>query len=151
MRASTHDSAVAEAKAALVAMTAEANELQQAVGGSITDAVAGWLAPQYALAARAQLAELKGESRLKLLRAFVQDWALLRQGDQTAERLQIEWKRLALEERDSLGKYKRKMVLGLEALHTYMKQHPKAKAAFEAFVDQVRHPFHPDEQGPMGS
>src|SRR5437660_11203329 len=70
-------SALAEAKAALVAMAAEADELQRIVGGSITDAVAGWLAPQYALAAREQLAELEGESRLKLLRAFVQDWALL--------------------------------------------------------------------------
>ena len=43
--------------------------------------------PQYALAARKQLAALKGEDRLKLLRAFVHDWALLRHGDQTAERL----------------------------------------------------------------
>ena len=38
-------SSLAEAKAALVAMAAEADELQQAVGGSITDAVAGWLGP----------------------------------------------------------------------------------------------------------
>ena len=33
-------------------MVAEANDLERTVGGSITDAVAGWLAPQYLLAAR---------------------------------------------------------------------------------------------------
>jgi hypothetical protein len=145
VRVSTHDSAIAEAKTALLAMAAEAHELQQAVGGSVTDAVAGWLAPHYALAAREQLAELEGEDRLKLLRAFVQDWALLRQGDQTAERLRIERQRLAMEEQDSLGKYKRKLIVGLEAMHTYMKHHPEAKAAFDAFVKQVRHPLDPDE------
>ena len=113
------DSAFAEAKAALVAMAAEADELQQAVGGSITDAVAGWLAPQYALAAREQLAELKGEGRLKLLRAFVQDWALLRHGDQTAERLRIERERLEVASRDADLKWKRKIIIGLETLMRY--------------------------------
>ena len=145
-------SSLSETKAALVAMAAEAHELQQAVGGgSVTDAVAGWLAPQYALAAREQLGGLKGEDRLKLLRAFVQDWSLLRQGDQTAERLQIERERLAMEERDSLGKYKREMIVGLKAMHTYIKHHPEAEAAFDAFVDQVRHPFDASEQGPVRS
>src|SRR5260370_39920738 len=108
------DSAFAEAKAALVAMAAEADELQQTVGGSITDAVAGWLAPQYAVAAREQLAELEGESRLKLLRSFVQDWALLRHGDQTAERLLIEHEWLAVAARDADSKWKRKIIIGLE-------------------------------------
>jgi len=83
------DSASTEAKAALLAIAAEADELKRAVGGSITEAVAGWLAPQYALAAREQLADLEGADRFKLLRAFVQDWALLRHGDQTAERLRL--------------------------------------------------------------
>jgi hypothetical protein len=145
------DPAFDEAKAALVAIAAEADELKHAVGGSITDAVAGWLAPQYALAAREQLAELKGESRLKLLRAFVQDWALLRHGDQTAERLRIEREWLAVASRDADLKWKRKIIIGLEALHTYMKHHPEAQAAFDAFVDQVRHPFDPSEQEPIRS
>jgi hypothetical protein len=47
---------LSEAKAALLAMSAEAVELKNAVGGSITDAVADWLAPQYALAVRERLA-----------------------------------------------------------------------------------------------
>src|SRR5260370_34308888 len=115
---STKNSAFAEAKAALVAMATEANELQQAVGGSVTDAVAGWLAPQYALAAREQLAALEGEGRLKLLRAFVQDWALLRHGDQTAERLRVERARIAVASRDAGQEWKRQIDLGLGDLVT---------------------------------
>src|SRR5713101_8623273 len=53
-------STLSEAKAALLAMSAEAVELKNAVGGSITDAVADWLAPQYALAARERLATATG-------------------------------------------------------------------------------------------
>jgi hypothetical protein len=140
-----NDSAFAEAKAALVAMTTEACELQQTVGGSITDAVAGWLAPQYALAAREQLAELKGKDRLKLLRAFVQDWALLRHGDQTAERLRIEREWLAVASRDADLKWKRKIIIGLETLTRYADKHPEAKAAIAELSRQVRHPFDPTE------
>ena len=113
--------------------------------------MAGWLAPQYALAARAQLAELKGEDRLKLLRAFVQDWALLRQGDQTAERLQIERKRLKVTSRDADLKWKRKIIIGLETLKRHVDEHPEAKAAMAELARQVRHPFAADEQEPIGS
>jgi hypothetical protein len=144
-------SAFAEAKFALVAMAVEADELQQIVGGSITDAVAGWLAPQYALAAREQLAALKGESRLKLLRAFVQDWALLRHGDQTAERLQIEREWLAVASRDADVKWKRKIVIGLETLKAYADRHPKAKAAFAELCRQVDHPFDPTQSDQIRS
>jgi hypothetical protein len=139
------DPALEEAKAALVAMATEADELQQTVGGSITDAVAGWLAPQYAVAAREQLAELKGESRLKLLRAFVQDWALLRHGDQTAERLQIEREWLAVASRDAHLKWKRKIIIGLETLKVYADEHPEAKATIAELARQVCHPFDPTE------
>jgi len=148
---STKDSAFAEAKAALVAMAAEAEELKRVVGGSLTDAVAGWLAPQYALAAREQLAALEGDGRLKLLRAFVQDWALLRLGDQTAERLRIERERLEVASRDADIKWKRKIIIGLETLFTYVKHHPKAQAAFDALAEQVRHPFDPSEREPIRS
>jgi hypothetical protein len=145
------DSALSEAKAALVAMAVEADELQQAVGGSITDAVAGWLAPQYALTAREQLAELEGESRLKLLRAFVQDWALLRHGDQTAERLRIERKRLAVASRDADVKWKRKITIGLDTLKAYADEHPEAKAALDELFRQVPHLSDPTEPDPTES
>jgi hypothetical protein len=138
-------SAFPEAKAALVAIAAEANELRQTVGGSITEAVVGWLAPQYVLAAREQLAELQGADRLKLLRAFVQDWALLRHGDQTAERLRIEREWLAVASRDADSKWKRKIIIGLETLKVYVDKHPEAKAALDELWRQVRHPFDPTE------
>ena len=139
-------SSLAETKAALVAIAAEAEELRQAVGGSITDAVAGWFAPQYALAAREQLDALEGEDRLKVLREFVRDWALLRHCDQTAERLQIERERLALEERDSLERFKRKTIAGLETLYAYAKNNPTGPAALDALAGDLRHPFDPSEQ-----
>jgi len=94
---SDSDSIRAETKAALVAMTEEAKEMQEAVGGSVTDAVAGWLAPRYAQAAREQLEGLEGPERLKLLRTFAQDWALLRKGDHSAARLRQEEDWLELE------------------------------------------------------
>jgi hypothetical protein len=140
------DSLLAETKAALVAIAAEADELQQTVGGSITEAVAGWLAPHYAVAARERLVALEGEDRLKLLRAFVQDWALLRHGDQTAERLRIERERLATVTQDADLRWKRKTIIGLEVLMAYVKKHPEAQSAFDELCRQVRHPFDLREQ-----
>jgi hypothetical protein len=46
----------------------------------------------------------------------VQDWALLRHGDQTAERLRIEREWLAVASRDADLKWKRKIIVGLETL-----------------------------------
>jgi len=140
-----NDSAFEETKATLVAIAAEANELKHAAAGSITEAVAAWLAPQYALTARDQLVELEGADRLKLLRAFVQDWALLRHGDQTTERLRIEREWLAVASRDADLKWKRKIIVGLETLKVYADKHPEAKAAMAELSRQVRHPFDPTE------
>ena len=43
---------LAGTKTILAEMVAEAQELKSVSGGSVTDAVAAWLAPQYLLAAR---------------------------------------------------------------------------------------------------
>jgi hypothetical protein len=80
----------AEVRAMLTEMVAEAADLKRAVGGSISDAVADWLAPQYLLAARDKLSGTDGARRWEILRAFVQDWAMLRRGDQAAARLQLD-------------------------------------------------------------
>jgi hypothetical protein len=142
----TSDAGLSETKAALAEMAAEASELEKAVDGSITDAVAMWLAPQYALAAREKLAQLTGQDRLRFLRAFVHDWTLLRQGDHTAERLRIERERLAVASRDADLKGKRKIVIGLETLMLYVARHPEAKAALNEVARLVRHPFDLTEQ-----
>ena len=81
---------VVEIKAMLAEMAAEAEELKRAVGGSIIDAVAGWLIPQYALAVREQLATLPaGPERFKLLRLAVGDVVPLQRGGTSAARLQL--------------------------------------------------------------
>ena len=84
-----------DAKKLLQEMVAEAQELKQAAGGSVTDAVAGWLAPQYFLAAREKLDGAEGARRWEILRLFTQDWATLRRGDHSAARLQLDRERLA--------------------------------------------------------
>ena len=104
------------------------------------------MASQYALGARERLAPAEGDERMEMLHTFAQDWAALRKGDQNAELITLERRRVVLAEQDSLKKFKRKVVIGLEAMLTHVERHPDAKAAFNAFVDQVRHPFDPTEQ-----
>lgn len=79
-----------EVRAMLTEMVAEAQDLKSAAGGSVTDAVADWLAPQYLLAAREKLSGTEGPGRFEVLRVFVQDWAMLRRGDHSAARLQLD-------------------------------------------------------------
>jgi len=88
----------AEVRAMLTEMVAEAQDLKSAAGGSVTDAVAAWLAPQYLLAARDKLETQPEAGRFEVLRTFLQDWATLRRGDHSAARLQLdreelEWQR----------------------------------------------------------
>jgi hypothetical protein len=71
-------------------MAEEAARLKQAMGGSITDAVAAWLASQYFSAAHEKLAGTESAQRWEVLRAFVQGWAALRRGDHSAGRLQLD-------------------------------------------------------------
>jgi hypothetical protein len=59
--------------------------------------VAGWLAPQYLLAAREKLSGTDGAARWEILRMFVQDWAMLRRGEHSAARLVLDRERLAFE------------------------------------------------------
>jgi hypothetical protein len=135
---SAPNSNLAGTKALLLDMVAEANDLKRAAGGSITDAVAGWLAPQYLLAAREKLSGMEGARRWDILRSFVEDWAMLRHGDHTAERLQIERDRLKLSERDAEQRWLPKIDAGLDALGKEIKQNPEARAAYEHFRKLVR-------------
>lgn len=88
------DATTADVQAMLTEMVAEAQDLKQAAGGSVTDAVAAWLAPQYLLAARTKLTASAEAGRFEVLRVFVQDWALLRRGDHSAARLQLDREQL---------------------------------------------------------
>jgi len=84
-----------EALAAIRELAAEARELQAAAGRSVTETVAAWLAPHYLLAARDKLSGATSADRFDVLRTFVQDWTLLRRGDQAAARLQLDREQFA--------------------------------------------------------
>jgi len=89
---------VAKIKAMLIAMAAETAEFKAAARGAIADVAAGWLAPQYLLALREQLAALPdGLERFKLLRLAAGDVVALQRGDHWAARLQLDREKLALE------------------------------------------------------
>lgn len=118
-------------KELLAGMAKESAELRQALGGPVTDAVAGWLVAQYFSAAHDKLAGTQGVQRWEVLRAFAQDWAVLRHGDHTAERLRIERERLKLAKRDTKEKWRTKMEAGLDAVAEEIKNNPKAKALFK--------------------
>jgi hypothetical protein len=87
---SVDHSNVPETEKLLREMAAEAEQLKAAAGGTVTDAVADWLAPQYLLAARAKLAASAEAGRFEVLRTFMHDWAMLRRGDHSAARLQLD-------------------------------------------------------------
>jgi len=87
-----------QTKTLLADMAAQARELSSAAGGSITDAMADWLAPQYLMAAHKKLSAAEGDRRWEILRMIVQDSAMLRRGDQMADRLSIERERLKLDQ-----------------------------------------------------
>ena len=135
-----------EAQHALLALIREAAEFEHAFGGSITKAVADWFAQQYALAAKERLDATERAERMAILHSFAQDWALLRKGELSAQRLELERERLIYVKNDSLGRYKRKIIVGLEAFTHYVKRSPEAKAAFDELARLVRHPFDPDER-----
>ncbi len=86
-------------KQSLRQLAAEAAELKAVAGGALTDVIADWVAPQYAVAAREQLANAaNAEERWKVLRMVTNDLAALRRGDNSAARLQLdreefEWQR----------------------------------------------------------
>lgn len=84
------------AKTLLMAMANETAELQSALDQPVTDTVAGWLVSQYTLAAHEKVAGASGANRWEILRSIVQDLALLRRGDHSAARLQLEREELDL-------------------------------------------------------
>jgi hypothetical protein len=129
------NSNLAETKSLLLAMMAEARELKQAAGGCVTDAVAGWLAPQYLLAAREKLTATGGTGRFEVLRTFVQDWTMLRQGDHTAERLHIEREKLDETRKDDQCKA---LEICLEETRKWPDVEKLFRAAFVQFAERKK-------------
>jgi hypothetical protein len=87
-----------EIKSLLTEMAAEIEGFKQAAGGSITDVMAGWVATQYLLAARKELAaQPDGPERFALLRQMAGDVSALQRGSQRAARLQLDREKLQFE------------------------------------------------------
>ena len=103
----TPTSRFAEIKTMLTEMAAEIEELKCAVGGSITDLAADWIATQYLHAVRQQLATLpEGADRLKLLRQATGDLVALQRGGHSAARLELDREKFDLQRqkhRDALA------------------------------------------------
>lgn len=89
------------AKTLLLNMANESAQLQSALGAPVTDIAVGWLASQYTTAAHEKLATANGAERWEVLRAVVQDLTLLRRGDHSAARLQLEREELELQRASS--------------------------------------------------
>jgi hypothetical protein len=110
----------------------------------LTDTLAFWVASRYAVKIR-RVVEAKGTESWRLLRQMCADVVELRRGDHSAQRIWLERERIAAQHLDAEHKWKRKIVIALEVLSKYIQKHPQAKAAFDEFVRQVRHPFDPSE------
>ena len=91
----------------LAEMVAETEAFARTAGGAIGDVAANWVATQYLLAVRAELAAAPARpERFKLLRLTVRDTAVLQRGGHSAARLQLARERLQFEQqkhRDTLA------------------------------------------------
>jgi len=123
----------------------DAIDLEQQNHVPLTDTLALWLASRYAVATR-RVDEAKGAEAWRILREMCADVVELRRGDHSAQRLIIERERAATQARDADMKWKRKIVVGLETLRTYIDSHPQAKAAFNELLKQTRNPLDPSEE-----
>ena len=87
-----------ELTSALLEVAAETEALNRALGRSVTEVMADWVAAQYLLAARKQLAALpEGPERVKLLRLAAADVVALQRGSHWDHRLQLDREKLKLE------------------------------------------------------
>ncbi|MEP6670720.1 MAG: hypothetical protein ABJF10_16295 [Chthoniobacter sp.] len=114
----------------------------------LTETLARWVAARYAVATR-RVAEAEGDEGWRLLREMCGDVVDLRRGDHSAQRLDLERERVAVGRNDAEMKWKRKIIIGLEALVTYAGKHPEAQAALDELARLTRHPFDPRESNPI--
>ena len=125
-------------------LAADVVDLHAAGRAPLTDTLAVWLSSRYAVATR-RVVQAKDTESWRLLREMCADVVELRRGDHSAQRLLLERERIAAQTPGAEQKWKRKIVVGLEALSMYVAKHPQAKAAFDELVRRVRHPFDPTE------
>jgi hypothetical protein len=127
----------------------EATELNGQVRGPLTDHLAVWLtAHLMAVVRRLAATDLTDAARWKLLHEACADLVALRRGDQDTEWMGIERERLMYLKEDLTLRYKKRILVGMETLLTYVKAHPQAKAAWDALHAQVTGPLDNVEGAP---
>jgi hypothetical protein len=118
----------------------EAAELKGKVNGQLTDHLAVWLTAHLMSAVRRlAAADLTDAARWKLLHEACADLVALRRGDQDREWISVERERLQYLKDDLLNRYKKRLLVGLEAMTNCVEHaHPQAKDAWNVFLEQVR-------------
>ncbi len=119
-------------------------------GNELIEDMAVWILARLMAALRTQSADgAGGGPDFRVLRQVCGDVVALRRGDHQAERLRMErervamdWKRIefdgervSLQKHFSMGRFKRRTIVGLETLMSLSKKDPKVKAAMDALVD----------------
>ncbi|HEU0008337.1 MAG TPA: hypothetical protein VFT34_00825 [Verrucomicrobiae bacterium] len=114
-------------------------ELARNCKAPVTDNLASFLTVHYAVAMKSAVRQAAGGSvDLKTLQAMCADVVALRRGDQEAQWLNLERKRLALEEEHSVVRYRKQLRLDIDDLMTFLDRHdPKVKAAWSAFMEEL--------------
>lgn len=133
-----------ETEAALASIEREVAALDSPDRPPLTDTLARWLAARYTVASR-RLGETEGPEHWRLLRDLCADVAELRRGDHASRRLELERLRVESSLREADLRWKRKLIVGLEALGRQLGENPAARAAFEELSRHLQHPFDPAE------
>jgi hypothetical protein len=134
---------------AAVELLAEVTLLKVASKEPLTDSLAQFLTAQYVLAVKAAVGKANGKPLdVKRLQAMCGDVTALRRGDQNAEwlciereRLSLDYRRVELAMKDSHERWAKKFTLVAEALKLYLRDHPKAEAAYHALLVELGEPF----------
>jgi hypothetical protein len=130
-------------------VAAEAQELNGRVNGQLTDHLAVWLTAQVMTVVRRLAAtDLSDAAKWKLLHEACADLAALRRGDQNGQWMEIERERLLYLKEDLTLRYKKRILVGMQTLLTYVESHPQARAAWEALLAQVTGPLDNVEGAP---
>jgi hypothetical protein len=143
--------------AALAEIYVEVKATDALLRQPITETLSKFLAAQYAIVINAAVRNA-GDAHLdpRTLAAFACDVAALRKGDQNAEwlrlerrRLTLDYRRLRLATQDAHKRWMTKFETAMAAFENYVSSGPPdAKAAFAAFAQQVSGPCGNPTQAP---
>jgi|GEM_PF-3769456 len=123
-------------------MCVEVAEMQRICNVPMTDHLASFLGAHYAVAIKKAVRDAAGGSLdLKTLRTMCGDVVALRRGEQEAQWLSLEQKRLKLDEEESVVRSRINLDRELDSLREFLDRHQyskEAKAAWADFMQELR-------------